>query len=155
MTELDYSTPEEVHALGIQAIQLYNEGNKTLGEAALAQLSQGLTALRQDLQQLLHAIAGLGAAALYLEQQGDAPTAEKLKALMSAQAPLFERIKEQLTEQLQDQAEGTAAQAKSLIGAEKGPRTAPRYDAPAPKGTTRLSDLMPNPALRPPSPRKK
>jgi hypothetical protein len=154
MTDLDYDPPKEVHRLGIQAMVLHSEGGQRLDDAAVETLSKGLAALHGDLQELLHALAGLGAAMLHLEQRGDAASAARLKGLIEAQAPVFEPLKQALTEKLQDRAEGAVAQARALLGAPAQPRTAPRHGAPPPQGTTRLSDLMPNPALRPPPRRK-
>jgi len=155
MAKVDLSPPTEVHPLALQAYQLWSEGGRALGDDALKQLEAALNAIR-DMTELFRAVTTLAASALFIEQQGDAASKDKILAVLKTQAPRFETVRDEMSVDVQDAAEKLAQQLEKLAGARSAPKTAPKLDAPAPKGTVSLKNLIPNPALRPPAgPKKK
>jgi hypothetical protein len=56
---------------------------------------------------------------------------------------------------VQDAAEKMTQHLEKLAGGKTAPKTAPKIDAPPPKGSISLKNMIPNPALRPPPVKKK
>ncbi len=155
MTEIKFEPPEKVHPIGIRAYQVYTEGGRKFTAEGLATLQKAIDAMGDNLQEVLYALTALKAVGMHLEQQGDKAGGEAMDKLMLAQAPKFETLKQELTEKLQDTSQTARESFSKLSGNAPTQKTAPKIDAPPPQGSKKLSDFLPNPALRPPPVRKK
>lgn len=153
MAKIDLSPPTEAHPVALEAYRMWQEGGRALNESAVQSLHAQLLAI-EDMTELFRAVATLAASALFIEQQGDVGAKEKIFAVIKTQAPRFEVVRNEMSIDVQDAAEKLTAQLAKLAGAKSAPKTAPKLDQAAPKGTVSLKNMIPNPALRAP-PKKK
>ncbi|MBK6684278.1 MAG: hypothetical protein IPG45_07380 [Deltaproteobacteria bacterium] len=155
MSELDLSKPPtQPPAVSLLATKLYYEGGRKLDDAALERLQAELERLRGDDQSLFWSFVGLEALNQLLTKAGDKATGDRIWTFLLAQRDHFPDLETKLQALSQDRAQALQSAAQNLIGgAAKG--GAPVFGKAVPKGTTRLSDLIPQANLRPPVPRKK
>lgn len=156
MSELDITKPpSRPPAISLLAAKLYYEGGRKLDQAAFDRLQAELEKLRGDDNALFWGIVGLETLNQMLVNAGDKPTGDRIWAFLLEQRDHFPDLEAKLRALSQDQAQATQNAAKALTGASGEVKAAPVFGKAAPKGTTRLSDLIPQANLRPPVPRKK
>lgn len=151
MSEIDLSIPAQPHAITEEAYNLYGANTPGIGDQEVAALQERLNGMYPDLQEAYYALLALTAFSLFVKQQGDEASSERLMALVRDQAPHFEEVKHQVADKNKAFKEQFAKLAALDTSADK---TAPKYGEQAPKGSLKASDLLPNPALRPPPKRK-
>lgn len=141
--------------MSVLAAKLYQDAGRKLDDAAFAQLQEELEKLRHDDNGLFWSFVGLEAFNQVCVQLGDKVTGDRIWAFLLEQRDHFPELETKLRGLSQDQAQATQQKAQAITGAATGPKAAPVFGQAAPKGTTRLSDLIPQGNLRPPIPRKK
>lgn len=156
MSELDLTRqPTEPPAVSVLAAKLYQEAGRKLDDDAFEKLQDELEKLRGDDNGLFWSFVGLEAFNQVCVKLGDKATGDKIWAFLLSQRDHFPELEAKLRALSQDQAQATQAAAKDLTGVGSATKAAPVFGKAAPKGTTRLSDLIPQANLRPPIPRKK
>jgi hypothetical protein len=145
---IDLSTPEKIHPLAVAAAKLYHAGKRSFADTALAEIESRIDALAADLQEVLGALSGLGALAMYLKAQGDVRACAALERLIRKQAHRFDGIRDRLPVHAQDRAEAITAAFHKLAMSSVSPRRAARIDSPAPEGTISLRTLAPRRRIR-------
>lgn len=155
MSELDLSKPPpRPPAVSVLATKLYYEGGRKLDDAALERLQAELEKLRGNDQELFWSFVGLETLNQLLTNAGDKATGDRIWTFLLAQRDQFPDLEAKLQAMSQDRSQALHSAAQNLIGS-AGKTGAPVFGKAAPKGTTRLSDLIPQANLRPPIPRKK
>lgn len=155
MTELDLNRPPtQPPAISVLATKLYYEGGRKLDDPALERLQAELEKLRGNDHELFWAFVGLESLNQLLTNAGDKTTGDRIWAFLLAQRDHFPALEAKLQALSQDRSQAVQSAAQNLTGA-AGKTGAPVFGKAAPKGTTRLSDLIPQANLRPPVPRKK
>lgn len=156
MSELDLTKqPQTPPAVSILATKLYYAGGNKLDDAAFETIQAELEKLRGDDNALFWSFVGLEALNQLLVKAGDKATGDKIWTFLLSQRDHFPALEAKLQGLSQDQAQANQVAARRLTGAAGERANAPLFGKTAPKGTTRLSDLIPQANLRPPIPRKK
>jgi len=151
MTGIDLSIPPEPHPIAEVAYALYGQGDPGIRDGEVAALQSRLDGMYPDLQEAYRALLALTAFSLFVKQQGDEASSERLMGLVRDQAPHFEDVKHQVA----DQNSAFMAQFARLAALDtSADKTAPKFGAEAPEGSLKAASLLPNPALRPPPKRK-
>ncbi len=151
MTDIDLGIPAQPHKITETAYHLYGGSSPGIGDEEAQALQQELDAMYPDLQEAYYALLALTAFALFVKQQGDEPSSQRLMAIVRAQAPHFESVKHQVADQNNSLKEQFSKLAALDTSSDK---VAPKFGADAPKGSLKASSLLPNPALRRPPHRK-
>ena len=140
--------PEEVHAIAFDTYALYAENDNHLPENAIEIINGRLMELSGNLQELWHALAGLGALALTFDVD-DQAAATSIRDLIAKQAPHFQAVLEELKLEAGDGASETASAFNQMLG-QGAVKSAPKHDEAAPEGSVSVKSFLPNPAgLRP------
>src|SRR5262245_13593921 len=113
MAKVDLTPPTEVHPVGLEADRMWHEGGRALGDEAQKRLQAQLLAI-QDMTELFRAVTTLAASALFIEQQGDAASKDKILAVIKTQAPRFETVRDEMSLDVQDAAEKLTAHLSKL-----------------------------------------
>ena len=156
MSEIDLTRqPTEPPPVSALAAKLYQDAGRKLDDAAFDKLQEELDKLRGDNNGLFWSFVGLEAFNQVCIKLGDKPTGDKIWAFVLSQRDRFPEMETNLRSLSQDRAQATQNAAKDLTGAGSTSKEAPVFGKAPPKGTTRLSDLIPQTNLRPPVPRKR
>jgi hypothetical protein len=145
------STPPAICTL---TTKLYYAGPNKLEDEAYETIQAEIDSISGDHNLLFWTLVGLEAMTQIMTKLGDKTGAEKLWAFIRTQPPRYPAFESELSSNAQDRSEALKSSAPGLTGATQE-KVAPVFGKAAPKGTTRLSDLIPQNQLRPPIPRKK
>jgi hypothetical protein len=146
----DLTTPERVHPLATEAYKLYAAARGVFDRRAGTALTGKIDSIAANLTELFAALSSLGAVSLYLRDNGDPVGADRLLALIRAQAYHFDEVRDRRAARIPDRAETVRAVFQKFTTVDLAPKTAPTLDARPPQGTIALKSIIPNPALRPP-----
>ncbi len=142
---MSYTPPTELHALGIEALHLYEAGGGVLSDQDCARLRGALEALFGDFQGLYDAVHSLCALLLHAQNQGRADAAARLTALIKHTKPYFQARNQTIKEGIGDRALAATRRLTQLTGTASAPRTAPVLGAARPAGAVSLASLRPTP----------
>lgn len=140
-----YTPPTELHAIGVEALHLYEAGGGVLSDKDCALVRSKLEALFGDFTALYDAVHSLCALMLHAQNQGRAEAAARLTELIRHTKPYFQARNQTIKESIGDQALVATRKLTQLTGSPRAARTAPVIGAARPAGAVPLAALRPVP----------
>jgi len=155
MAKIDLTPPTTPPNAANETLRLFNEAGFKFTPEIFERINELLDALVDDHNELFWSLVGIWGLAGLIGQQGDPASSEALTAHMRTLRARFPKLDEEITALLETTNSSVLKKFRASVGEDSEPKRAPVFGAAAPKGATKLSDLMPPDRLRPPMPRKK